>query len=67
MKTLELKNAVIINEESIQWFQQQTGLNRKKTMSEQGDKETIQSNTRKESKMNTLESSEAVLSTVTYI
>lgn len=36
-------------------------------MSEQGDKETIQSNTRKESKMNTLESSEAVLSTVTYI
>lgn len=36
-------------------------------MSKLGDKELIQTNTQKENKINKLETSETVLSTITYI
>ena len=36
-------------------------------MTELGDKEMIQTNTQKENKMNKLETSKMVLSTITYI
>ena len=36
-------------------------------MTELGDKEMIQTNTQKENKMNKLETSKTVLSTITYI